>query len=226
MKKIKLTALSAMLLALAGEAQECSNYYFLQDNKTVEMTIYNRKGDPNGKQVYTINDVSSSGGSTTSNFLSEMFDKKGRSVVKGSGKVQCKGGVMFVDMKMMLPQQQQEQFAKADAKVENMYIEYPVNMKPGDQLKDANMNLEIDNNGMKQSVVMAVKNRKVEGKETVTTAAGTWDCYKITYKARITIKTMGIGVPVNIEGTEWYAPGFGIVKTESKHGGTAITSIK
>lgn len=37
---------------------------------------------------------------------------------------------------------------------------------------------------------------------------------------------MGIGVPFNIEGTEWFAPGFGIVKTESKHGRTAITAIK
>ncbi len=30
--------------------------------------------------------------------------------------MQCKGGVMLVDMKMMLPQQQQEQFSKAEAK--------------------------------------------------------------------------------------------------------------
>ena len=37
---------------------------------------------------------------------------------------------------------------------------------------------------------------------------------------------MGIGVPIKDEGTEWFAPGFGVVKTEGKHGGTAITSIK
>jgi hypothetical protein len=226
MKRNLLTASVAILIACSAFAQDCGNYYFLQNNKTIEMTIYNRKGDPNGRQVYTVNDVKKDGGSTTSNFQSEMFDKKGKSVVKGSGKVECKGGVMFVDMKMMLPQQQQEQFGRADAKMENMYIEYPVSMQPGDALKDANMNLEIDNNGMKQSVVMVVKERKVEAKESVTTTAGTWDCFKISYKSRITIKTMGIGVPVNIEGTEWYAPGFGIVKTDGKHGGTAITSIK
>lgn len=226
MKRNLLTAAAAILIACGASAQECTNYYFLQNNKTIEMTIYNRKGEPDGKQIYTVSDVKNSGGSTTSNFKSEMFNKKGKSIVKGSGTVQCKGGVMFVDIKMMLPQQQQEQFGKADAKMDNMYIEYPVNMQPGDALKDASMNLEIDNNGMKQSVAMTVNNRKVEAKESVTTTAGTWDCYKISYKSRINIKTMGIGVPVNVEGTEWYAPGFGIVKTESKHGGTAITSIK
>jgi hypothetical protein len=36
---------------------------------------------------------------------------------------------------------------------------------------------------------------------------------------------MGVGIPMNFEPTEWYAPGFGIIKTESKSGGTAITAI-
>jgi hypothetical protein len=40
------------------------------------------------------------------------------------------------------------------------------------------------------------------------------------------MKTMGIGLPaMNMDNTEWFAPGFGIVKTQSKHGGTAITAI-
>jgi hypothetical protein len=226
MKKKLLTASVAILIACSATAQDCTNYYFMQNNKTIEMTIYNRKGEPDGRQLYTVSDVKKDANGATSNFQSEMFNKKGKSLAKGSGIVQCKGGAIFVDMRVMLPQQQQEQFGKADAKMDNMYIEYPVNMQPGDALKDANMNLEIDNNGMKQSVAMAVNNRKVEAKESVTTTAGTWDTYKISYKSKITIKTMGIGVPMNVEGTEWYAPGFGIVKTESKHGGTAITSIK
>lgn len=226
MKKNVLTASVAILLWATATAQECSNFYFLQNNKTIEMTIYNRKGDADGKYIYTISDVKNAGATTTGNFQSEMFNKKGKSTVKGSGTVQCNGGVMFVDVRVMLPQQQQEQFAKADAKMDNMYIEYPVGMKEGDQLKDASLNMDIDNNGMKQSVTMNVNNRKVEGKESVTTTAGTWECFKISYKSRISIKTMGVGIPVNLEGIEWYAPGFGIVKTESKHGGTAITAIR
>jgi hypothetical protein len=99
-------------------------------------------------------------------------------------------------------------------------------MKVGDDLKDATLDMTIDNSGMKQTVNMVTSNRKVEAKESITTTAGTWDCFKISYKSKITIKTMGMGIPFNIEGFEWFAPGFGIVKTESKHGGTAITAIK
>lgn len=226
MKKNLLTASAAILIACSAIAQDCGNYYFLQNNKTIEMTVYNKKGDPDGKQVYMVNEVKNAGGSTTSNFQSEMFNKKGKSISKGMGKVECKDGVMFVDMKVRLTEQQQEQFANAEAKMDNMYIEYPSGMKPGDALKDANMNLEIDNKGMKQTLSLNVINRKVEAKESVTTTAGTWECFKISSKNKIVIKTMGVGIPVNFEATEWYAPGFGIVKTESKYGATAITSIK
>jgi hypothetical protein len=99
-------------------------------------------------------------------------------------------------------------------------------MNTGDQLKDVSFDMDVDNHGLKSTVSMVISDRKVAGKESVTTTAGTWDCLKITYNSKITIKTMGIGVPIKDEGTEWFAPGFGVVKTEGKHGGTAITSIK
>jgi hypothetical protein len=226
MKKTTWLALVACLFAVsATTAQDCKTYYYLQNNKTIEMTIYNKKGDESGKQVSAVSDVKNSGGATIGSINSEMFDKKGKSIAKSKGTIQCKGGVMMVDMKMALSPQQQEQFA-TDAKADNLYMEYPANMKAGDKLKDATMDLTIDNSGMKQSVKMVVSDRNVEGKESVTTTAGTWECYKISFKSKVTIKTVGIGIPINMDGTEWFAPGFGVVKTQSKHGGTAITAIK
>jgi hypothetical protein len=67
--------------------------------------------------------------------------------------------------------------------------------------------------------------RKVEGRESVTTPAGTWNCFKITYHSKMIFK-MGIGIPMNMDVTEWWAPGFGVVKTESDSGKTEITAIK
>jgi hypothetical protein len=214
------------LLSHASLAQDCNNFYFLQKNKTVEMTIYNKKGEANGRQVYSISDVTNNGDNITGTVNSEMFDKKGKSIAKGHSQIVCNGGVMMIDMTMQLPQQQQEQFSKADVKADKIFIEYPNNMKVGDKLKDATLSMDIDNAGMKQNINMVTSDRTVAGKESVTTTAGTWDCFKITYKSKITVKTMGIGMPFNLEGTEWFAPGFGIVKTESKNGGTAITAIK
>jgi hypothetical protein len=216
---------ACLLLAAAANAQDCKNYYYVQDNKTIEMTIYGKKGDVSGRNVYNVGNVNSSGGAVSSQVNSEMFDKKGKSIAKSVINFKCAGGVMMLDMKMMVPQQQAEQF-KMDAKATDVYIEYPASMKPGDALKDANMTMEVNNNGVQQSLTMNVTNRKVEAKESITTPAGTWDCFKITSKNKITMKMGPIGIPMNIDATEWYAPGFGIVKTESKGGSTMITSVK
>lgn len=216
---------AVLLFALKTTAQDCNGYYFLQNNKTIEMAILNKKGDQSAKQVYTVSNAQTSGPSATADLASEMFDKKGKSIAKSNAKIKCDGGVMMIDMKMSMPQQP-GMSPETDVKADNIYIEYPNNMAVGDNLKNATMHLEWDNKGMKQSIDMEVFDRKVEAKESVTTPAGTWDCYKISYKGKTRIKTMGIGVPMNIDGTEFFAPGFGIVKTESKHGGTQIVSIK
>lgn len=216
--------------AVAGSleiySQDCNGYYFLQDNKTIEMAILNKKGEQSAKQVYTVSNVNSSGNTTTADLNSEMFDKKGKSMAKGKAKIKCDGGMMLVDMKMSIPVQPGAPAVESDVKAEDIYMEYPSNMNVGDNLKNASMHMDMDNNGMKQSVDMDVFDRKVEGKEKITTPAGSWDCYKISYKSKMRIKTMGIGMPMNIEGVEYYAPGFGVVKTQSKNGGTEIVAIR
>jgi hypothetical protein len=221
-----LAGLTFLSMTLSLSAQDCAHYLFLQKNKVIEMTIYNKKGDPNGRQVYEVSDVATSGGMTSGKLNSEMFDKKDKSIAKASSTVQCNGGVMLIDMKMMLPQQQQEQYASTEVKADNFYLEYPSKMQIGDALKDGSLTMNISHGGMQQTLTMLINDRKVEGQESVTTPAGTWDCFKISYKCKMGVKTGPINIPINFEGTEWYAPGFGIVKTQSKYGGTAITSIK
>jgi DUF3108-like len=222
----KLFVLICISVAVNSYSQECNNYYYLQNKKTVEMAIYDKKGDVNGRLVYSIGEVTNSDGYLTANVQSEMFDKKGRTIAKGNSVMKCNGGVMMINMKMIMPVPQTEQYSQASVKTQDFFIEYPTNMNKGDQLKDGNLSMEINNNGVPQSITMAIYDRKVEDKEKVTTPAGSWDSYKISYKTKMSIKIMGAGIPVTMEAIEWYAPGFGVVKTQSKQGGTELTSIK
>jgi len=220
MKKILFAAM--LIVTSFAFGQNCKSFYYLQNNKTIEMTFFNKKNEPDGKQVFTVSDVKTAAGTTTGHISSELFDKKGKSIAKGESMIKCNGGVFMVDLKMNLPQQSQS----ATGKLENAYIEYPASMIVGDVLKDGTMDLETDKDGMKQSTKIEITNRKVEGKESITTTAGTWECFKITYKSKITTKVMSIGIPIKMDVIEWYAPGFGVVKTEAKGRTTAITSIK
>jgi len=225
-----ITAIAAIYICalLPARAQECSTFFFLQKDKTIEMTIYNKKGEPNGRQVYQVSDVSTSGGTMTGKLASEMFDKKGKSMAKANSSVQCNGGVFSIDMRMMLPQQQAEQADQSETQVtgQSNYIDYPNSMKVGDQLKDGSFTMDIKRGGMTQTLNMQITERKVLAQESVTTPAGTWDCFKISAHSHLSIKAGPIGIPFNYDYTEWYAPGFGTVKSDGKYGGTAITSIK
>jgi hypothetical protein len=191
------------------------------------MTISNKNGKEAGKMTYMVSDSKKSGSTVTATINSEFVDTKGKTITKGTNNVKCENGVMQMDMKVFIPAAQQEQMKSGTANASDVYLEYPANMNVGDQLKDGQLNMDYESaGGLKSSIEISITERKVEGKETVTTPAGTWECYKITSKNKITSRIAGIGIPITMSVTEWFAPGFGVVKTESKTGKTEITSIK
>ena len=207
-------------------AQDCSKFYYMQDNKTIEITISNKKGNVVGKNIYAVSNVTGNGTTRTATLQSEFFDAKGKSINKAVNNIKCQNGVMMMDMKMLIPSAQQEQINPSTAKADDVYLEYPAGMKVGDNLKDGQFKMDFENSsGLKSSIEISITERTVEGQETVTTTAGTWNCFKISANNKMTTRIAGIGIPIKMTVTEWFAPGFGVVKTESAGGKTEITSI-
>jgi hypothetical protein len=221
----KLLLIPGCFISIFVWSQSC-DYYFLQNNKTIEQTFKNKKGKETGKQVYTISNVTKSGGATTGTVNSEFFSDKGKSTTKATNQVKCVNGVLMMDMKLFIPSAQQEQMGAAAATASDVYLEYPAEMKGGDVLKDGDFSMDFKmNGGMAGTVSVNITDRKVLGKESVTTPAGTWDCYKISCKTKITMKIV-VGIPIKADVIEWYAPGFGVVKTDTNGATMEITSIK
>ena len=224
MKKIILFVL--IFVSSYSFSQKCSDYYFLQDKKTIEMTITNKKGKEVGKLIYNISNLKKTGNGTAATVNSDFFDKNGKSISKAVNTVQCDNGNLMMDMKMFIPSAQQQQMGDISATGTASYLEYPGNMKEGDPLKDASFSMDFKSTaGMNGRVTIDMTNRKVAGNESVTTPAGTWNCYKITYHSKMNFKLL-IGFNMNSDVTEWYAPGFGVVRTVSENGTTEITAIK
>jgi len=211
-----------LCLAVCPAFSQNCNYYYLQNGKTAEITFYSKKGEENGKSIYAVTSAAKSGNSSSATVQSEVFNKKGKTIGKGTNNVKCENGVLMVDLKAFISPEQAEQI-KADAKASDVYLFYPASMKEGDALPDGKMNLDIQqDNGMKTNVDIKITDRKVDGQESITTTAGTWNCYKISYHSAIKVAIMGIGIPIKAEITEWFAPNFGVVKTESSKGGTTV----
>lgn len=214
------------MLPALSQAQQCNGFYYLQANKKITMSLTDRKGRPSGSYVYTVSDVKSNGPVMSSKVRSEMFDESGKSVSSSECIMKCNGGTYQMDMKMLLPQQQAEQFKNMDAQTE-FYLDYPAVMNTGEVLKEGTFNTNVTNDkGLEMSLEMTITDRNVLAQEQVTTAAGTWQAFKISSRCKVRTRISGIGIPFTIEQTEWFVPSFGVVKTQSKWGGTEITAIQ
>jgi len=215
-----------MIGVLPVFGQDCRQFLFFQKGKTIEMTIYNKSGEINGKQVYQVLDVSSEGSTTTAGLSSELFDKTGKSIARSNSVVKCNAGVMMVDLKMMMPQQPHST-GTADASIGNEFLEFPSSLHIGDQLKDGGFTMNVNMQNIQETVTISITDRKVTGQESVTTSAGSWSCFKIDSRNTTTVNMGGRAMPpMSTESISWYTPGFGIIKTQTVNGSTAITSIK
>jgi hypothetical protein len=222
--------LSATIL----QAQDCKGFYYL-NNGEIQITSYDKKSDETGKLTYTMTGAANAGATASANFTTELVNKKGKTLSKGSGIFKCDGGTLYVDAKTALSQEQLAAYKDMEIKASDTYIEYPSSLETGQTLKEVNFSMEVYNKGSLFSTLTFEEiNRKVDGKETFTTHAGSWDCWKISYevKFKVSVPPMNMGVPVTMECTEWFAPGFGVVKTETYNkegkmiGFSQITSVK
>lgn len=209
-------------------AQDCTNFFMLQKNKQVELSHFDKKGKAEGKTIYSIKEVNNTGGKVKSSAEMEMFDKKDKSVSKSNAVVECEGNKLLMDMRMLLTGPNQEQYKDVDATVSGFYLVYPAKLTVGETLENGSitLNMKQQGSGLGGTLQMDITDRKVVGSEKVTTPAGSWDCYKITMTQKMKMGIGGIGIPIKFECTEWYAPGFGMVKTESRYGYSQITAIK
>lgn len=203
------------LITFSVAAQDCPGYYYLLDNATIELTSFDRKDRPQGKIIYKVTNVSKSSDGITSTLTSEIYDDKGEMVAGSSGTFRCSGDNLYMNMKMAIPNGAMGQFKNMEIKASDVYLEYPANMSVGQTLEEGAYHMEMLNNGNHfADMDYEVSNRKVVAKETITSDAGTWDCYKITYDGDMAID-MGLSIHTRIKGADWFAPGFGIVKSEN-----------
>jgi hypothetical protein len=203
MKRIVLTAVAVLMLLNLGMAQDCSQFIGAVNGKKM---VYANK-DAKGKDVGKFNYITTKKDASTVTIHTEVFDKDGKSIGASDSEAKCNGNVISIDMKSFIPANSMKQFSNMKMEGDAKYLVYPLNMQAGQTLDDGSVTINMINNGTQMgNMQMDVTNRKVEQAETVNTPAGSFDCFRITYDAMIKIKMMGIGFPVHMHVTEWFAP--------------------
>jgi hypothetical protein len=192
-------------------AQECPLYYPDAINSQLEYKQYDKKGNLAGSSIQKVTDIKKTTGGYEISVDAENFDAKGKSLGTMHLDARCENGIYYIDMKNLMGAQTMESYKDMEMSIEGGNLEMPAAMKAGDLLKTGDMKIAFASGGMTiMNMTINVSNRKVEAIENVTTPAGTFECYKISYD--VATKMM---VNVKSKGVEWYSKGVGMVKSES-----------
>ncbi len=192
-------------------AQDCSTFYQFTNNASYEYGLFDHKDKPQGRQIIRVSDVSESGDGVTATVNSKFIpEKKNQEPFEATSEVTCVDGTLQMDISMNMSQVT-SQFSNMEVSMEGDPLMIPSKLEVGQTLPDATTKIKTGMNGMSlMSVTLSVTDRKVEGKESITTPAGTFECYKITQTT--SMKTI---MAKSFTTEEYYAEGVGLVRTNT-----------
>ena len=219
MKKNVLILLISFLSIGYTNAQNCSKFYPFEDGTTIQITSYDRKGKVAATVDNTVLGVSESQGTETATIEAVVKDDKGKLIATSNYNISCTGNIVSVDFKSLMSPQIFEQFGEMDYEVTGTDLQIPNDIRVGQELPDANMDMAINMGGINMNMNVTMKDRKVIGQEEVTTPAGTFNCFVISYNL-----DMKMGMNQKGSAKQWIAEGVGMVKQEDYNKSGKVTS--
>jgi hypothetical protein len=210
------------LLVMSGNS--CTDFIWFKSGAMMEFETKDDKGKLLNKSKMEISKVYDEGAMTVANAVAS--DDEGNSF---DMQFKCAGDKMYMDFGSLIKQamQQAGQEGADNASIQRAldnteigfsdgFMDFPKSMYPGQVLQD--VSVSINSSPTPQfsiEMVSTLTDRKVVAKETVTTAAGSFDCMKISGVRMSSMKIMGMNkkMPSSIEHI-WFAPGIGVIKQE------------
>ena len=114
-------------------------------------------------------------------------------------------------MKSFLDAKTMAGYKDMDVEISGSNLKIPATINVGDELPNGYLNVSVKSEGttvIEMSTV--ITKRKVEAMEEITTDAGTFNCYKISYTT-----TVNMIFSVRVENIDWISEGIGTVKSET-----------
>ncbi|MBE0654983.1 MAG: hypothetical protein IH594_14370 [Bacteroidales bacterium] len=206
-----LVLLVIMTTGYGIHAQDCRFYFPEETGAVREMTSYDKKDKVTGKVRQTILEKKATGSDLMLKVENVIFDDKDAEVSRSEIELGCSNGVFKIDMSEYMSEMLQA-YQTMEVELQGDNLQFPSSLSVGDALPEGNMNIKVRSNGIQVvNMDVNISNRKVEAQEKLSTPAGTFDCYKITFVTTAKTKL----ITVQTQGVEWIAEKVGVVKSES-----------
>ncbi|TDE18229.1 TapB family protein [Dyadobacter psychrotolerans] len=221
MKNILLSFLLVMVGVCTLKAQDCMGFN-MKAGSGFDMNSYDAKGKLITTMRYKIANVSNEAGAVVYTIDFESVNSKGKSEMKNTYKMRCKGNTLSMDAKSLISSEQMKSLESFQMKFTSDDIEYPAKLTVGEKLKDASLKGEGTSGPLAITTNMLIFNRKVESQEKLTIPAGTFDAYKVT--SDMTMESqMGMKIKLDFQTVSYRAPNIlWDLKTESYRKGKLV----
>ena len=222
MKTKSLLVLFFLIGIISLIAQDnCSKFYPMTEGVSMEYTNYNKKGKVEGISSFKVTVTNTVGNTTNAIMAINLKDEKGKEIYSTDYKLSCTGNMVTLDYESLLPSDMMKQYGDMDIEISGNDIEIPNDLSVGQNLNDANVTMKIGMSGINMNIAVDMLNRKVEKKESVTTPAGTYDCYVVYSENQSKMMMANQVYPSRV----WLAEGVGMVKQETyKKNGDLMSS--
>jgi len=211
---MRILAISCLILAgLPGAYAQCNTFFPIRENVKVFYDHFDRKDKLALRTTQKLVNVSGSGNSMKGTMVQELIDvKKNELITSAESEWHCDGGIVHFNINnvsMMDPNQTGQGMTM---EVSGDKMDVPSAFQVGQTLKDLTYQMKMNMNGVPlMNRTFNVTDRKVEAEENVTTPAGSFNCFKVSF---VTTSKGGIGGGTT-RSIMWYAKDVGLVKAEN-----------
>lgn len=210
--KTTLKIFALLLFPVSMTAQECVSWYPVQNGNVWEMSHYDKKDKLTGTTLSTITGIETVSNGFSATVLAKSADEKGKETGTATMVLKCADGVFLYDMKNFMDPSTMESYKDMEVSVEASDMQFPATLSAGQKLPDASITYTVKMNGMTiMTMVINITNRVVQGQESITTPAGTFDAWKISFTVD---SKAGIG-KTHFNCVDYLSVGAGVVKTQS-----------
>ncbi len=229
-RRIGITLFLIFILGFTTHAQEDCRLYFPDTHGSVrEMKFYDQRDRLQTITRHEVLEKIVSGNIVTVKVRATSFDDSEKEIYTGDLEFICEDGIFRFDLKDYLDPAQLGSYEEMGVDITADNLAYPSVLNSNDQLPDGSIQMVVKSGGATiVTITMNITNRIVEGMETITTEAGTFNCYKINYD----ISSRVGFINTNASATEWIAESVGLVRSENYNrrgrltGYSVLTNLK
>ena len=199
----------AFLIFIQANGQDCKTMFTSYvKGASFETTHYDASNTVKGKNISTVTDLQNTTGGKIISLHAVSSDASNKKLGETDISIACEGNTVRLDFAGALSHvNSMAGRGNLDMKFDKTDIEFPANPVIGQTIPDDKIVMSIVDKSSGTTMgtnTINFKNRKVVSKESVTTSAGTFECFKITSDMSMEMNMMGNAMPPRVHKSESY----------------------